>query len=196
MLCDYGCGREAKYTFKNKKNCCSKMTAHCPAMKKRCSQGLKRAYKKGGRPKKTILPKKKCFFCGNMITINNFDRHEKSCKCNKGKLCPVCGKPTKFGATTCSRECRLIYFGPPNIPDDSKLKGHRTICFRHHEKKCIICGEEYFVDVHHYDKNTENNDPRNLIPICILHHKYTHHPILTYIVKECIDEYVAKWVSS
>jgi hypothetical protein len=34
MLCDYGCGQEAKYQFKNGKWCCSKKTSSCPALKK------------------------------------------------------------------------------------------------------------------------------------------------------------------
>jgi hypothetical protein len=32
-LCDYGCGSEAKYKLKNKKNCCSKSTSSCEGMK-------------------------------------------------------------------------------------------------------------------------------------------------------------------
>ena len=33
ILCDYGCGREAKYQFKNGKWCCSKSKNSCPKMK-------------------------------------------------------------------------------------------------------------------------------------------------------------------
>ena len=39
-LCDFGCGMEAILTFKNGKNCCSKLTSSCPAMKKRNSAGV------------------------------------------------------------------------------------------------------------------------------------------------------------
>jgi len=198
MLCSYGCGREAKYTFKNKKNCCSKITAHCPAVKKKNSHSLKRAYKNGNK-KVVILPKRKCKFCSSMITTNNFVRHEQACKLNpeiKKILCPICGNPTNPGCTTCSRECRLEFFGPPNIWDDSQLTYYRTICFRHHEKKCIICDEENFLDAHHHDKNIENNHPINLVPLCILHHKYIHHPKLKYIVKECIEDYIDKFTKN
>jgi len=34
ILCDYGCGKEAKYQFKNGKWCCSKSTNSCPKLKK------------------------------------------------------------------------------------------------------------------------------------------------------------------
>jgi len=33
-ICDYGCGREATYKFKNGKWCCSKTTTKCPYIKK------------------------------------------------------------------------------------------------------------------------------------------------------------------
>lgn len=184
MICDYGCGQEAKYTFKNKKNCCSKMTTSCPGTRKRSSASLKKNYKEGRRK---FSPKKKCEKCGKYISISNFERHNK--KCGK-KRCPVCDKPTKFSSTTCSKECRLIHFGPPNLPDPSKLKGYRVICFRYHKKRCIICNEKYFIEAHHYDENRENSKPENLVPLCILHHKYIHHRKLKYVIKECVDEYV------
>lgn len=192
MLCDYGCGQEANYTFKNGKHCCNKMTSMCPAQKKKNSEILKKDYKSGKR-RKTTLPKKKCHFCGTLISINNIEKHEASCKMNNGKKCPVCGEPTKFGCVTCSRDCRLKYFGPPNVPDVKDLKHYRTICFRFHKKECVVCGEKHFIDVHHYDINHENNKPENLVPICVLHHRYIHHASLKYVVKECVAEYVEKF---
>lgn len=35
VLCDYGCGREGKFKFKNGKVCCSKRASSCPGNKKR-----------------------------------------------------------------------------------------------------------------------------------------------------------------
>ena len=34
-LCDYGCGREAKYPFKNGKWCCENNTSKCPKVKRK-----------------------------------------------------------------------------------------------------------------------------------------------------------------
>ncbi|MHA1701001.1 MAG: NUMOD3 domain-containing DNA-binding protein [Promethearchaeota archaeon] len=34
-ICDYGCGQEAKYQFKNGKWCCSKNTASCPEIRRK-----------------------------------------------------------------------------------------------------------------------------------------------------------------
>lgn len=41
ILCDYGCGQEAKYPFKNGKYCCSKHSSLCPAIKEKQSRKLK-----------------------------------------------------------------------------------------------------------------------------------------------------------
>jgi hypothetical protein len=35
MLCDYGCGQEAKYQFKNRKNCCSESYKSCSEVRKK-----------------------------------------------------------------------------------------------------------------------------------------------------------------
>jgi len=40
-LCDYGCGQEAKYQFKNGKWCCSKYISQCPIVKKKISESTK-----------------------------------------------------------------------------------------------------------------------------------------------------------
>ena len=47
MLCDYGCGREANFTLKNGKKCCSKHWSSCEALRKKNSLGLMSAYKEG-----------------------------------------------------------------------------------------------------------------------------------------------------
>jgi hypothetical protein len=40
-LCDYGCGREAKYQLKNGKKCCSKSQNSCPLIRKKNSKAKK-----------------------------------------------------------------------------------------------------------------------------------------------------------
>ena len=41
QLCDYGCGQEAKYPFKNGKWCCSKSFKSCPEVRKKQSISMK-----------------------------------------------------------------------------------------------------------------------------------------------------------
>jgi hypothetical protein len=103
------------------------------------------------------------------------------------KECPVCSNifETKEGhpkaKVTCSYACSNTYFrsgeNNPNWkePEDrTDANSYRGICFVHHEKRCIVCGEEKIVAVHHYDENKNNNSPENLIPLCPTHHQYVH----------------------
>lgn len=47
MLCDYGCGQEAKFQTSNGKLCCSKHYSSCSAIKAKNSAGLKKANAEG-----------------------------------------------------------------------------------------------------------------------------------------------------
>jgi hypothetical protein len=71
-----------------------------------------------------------------------------------------------------------------------ELIQYRTICWAYHEKQCVVCGESKIVEVHHYDGVHDNNDPKNLVPLCPTHHQYWHSPH-----KEDIEEIVHAYVS-
>jgi len=93
------------------------------------------------------------------------------------RTCPIC--QTSFTPkydneqVTCSYSCSNTYFARKrNSP--SKYKNYRTICWHNHEKKCVVCGEDKIVAVHHMDEDTSNNDPQNLVPLCPTHHGYWH----------------------
>lgn len=45
--CEYGCGNEAKYILKNGKYCCQPYASKCPSVRKKNSEGLKKAYREG-----------------------------------------------------------------------------------------------------------------------------------------------------
>lgn len=120
----------------------------------------------------------------NAIDISHFDRYHRNKERRKynviKKTCPICGK--KFDTldghpqekTTCSYSCSNTYFNGivRNVNEDNL--NYRTICFRHHGKQCIICGEKNIVAVHHMDQNHGNKSPENLIPLCPTHHGYWH----------------------
>ena len=44
-LCDYGCGQEAQYQFKNGKWCCSNNINSCPSLKKKHSKRIRILHK-------------------------------------------------------------------------------------------------------------------------------------------------------
>lgn len=121
------------------------------------------------------------------------------------KICPVCGNKfvtsqnPKEETTTCSYACANTFFrsgaNHPNWKNkkdktESSIRaGYRRICFKHHKKKCIICGESKIVEVHHYDEDHNNDDPNNLVPLCPTHHKYIHSRYKDLIAKE-VDIYI------
>lgn len=123
------------------------------------------------------------------------------------KECPICGEifETKKGHNkekmTCSHACSNVYFrsgeNNGNYKDFDDIddvrsanfsKKYRKVCFEHHEHKCVYCGEDKILDVHHYDGNKRNNKPENLIPICPTHHGY-YHSRYRNIVEDKINEY-------
>jgi hypothetical protein len=116
------------------------------------------------------------------------------------KKCPVCGK--KFEAlkgnkrekVVCSRSCSNTYFrsgeNNPNYKDGfDGDKRYRKICFKHHPKKCCICGFDHIVEVHHRDCNKNNNNPENLIPLCPNHHRMFHSKY-RQLVSPLIEDYI------
>ena len=111
--------------------------------------------------------------------------------------CPVCGKEVsnkldaKKIAVTCSHSCANTFFrsGKNNGRYKSvKDKAYRTVCFESHQKKCIVCGEDKIVAVHHYDGNNKNNELNNLIPLCPTHHVYIHSRYKDEII-QIVEEY-------
>lgn len=58
MLCEYGCGREAIYQLKNGKWCCGSSYNKCPELRRKNSEGLKRAHEIGKLNAKEIYKNK------------------------------------------------------------------------------------------------------------------------------------------
>jgi len=144
------------------------------------------------RPKKlnTLEP---CPFCGKDKVVGKFmDRHKIICIMNPNNIipCVVCGNPVKWKrAVTCSRACSNKYFRSGENNGNWKADSYRKICFEHHEKKCVLCGERKIVAVHHYDGDRTNNSPVNLVPLCPTHHQYMHSKYRDEI-KDKIEKYI------
>lgn len=110
--------------------------------------------------------------------------------------CPVCDNifsyPRAKPQTTCSHSCSNTYFASiRNKPEE--YKSYKTICYHHHVKRCVVCGEDKAVDVHHMDEDRLNNAPYNLIPLCPTHHAYYHRGYRHLIDSE-VQEYISNWV--
>lgn len=187
--CKFGCGRKAIHQYKDGTWCCSSNVSKCPEIKKKMSRT------------NTLIPhqKTKCSFCKRKITLSNLNHHAATCYLNPKnlRLCPVCGDPIKdSNHTTCSNKCKGKYFkevySACRTKPDDELKDYRIICFRHHEKKCVICGEENVTEVHHFDEEKSNNNKDNLIPLCPTHHKYMHNRFKS-LIEQKVNTYIANF---
>lgn len=116
--------------------------------------------------------------------------HTKVCENTKcGKVFEWFGREgtSKYRAARfCSVSCSKTRTGFWN----KNIKGHHVVCFKYHDKKCIVCGFDKIVAAHHYDENRKNNKPLNLIPLCPNHHTMIH----TNEYKEEITQIVDKWI--
>jgi hypothetical protein len=132
-----------------------------------------------------------CPNCKRLIANTNIKRHIECCLKLEKSTCPVCGKHVSRGAITCGYSCSNKFFrsGENNgswKPDEDV--SYTVVCFRHHERKCVVCPEDKIVAVHHYDHDRSNNDWRNLIPLCPTHHSYMHSR-WKYLIEEKVNEY-------
>jgi len=188
IICNYGCGQEAKYQFKNKKWCCKSSANKCPNVRKNNSKANKGKHVINDNLKNIRNKIVYCKYCGILITYPNKKKHENACFLNPDnvRFC-FCGNVIKNKSTTCSHLCANNFFKNQKKRKDEDCSS-RTICFRYHKKECIVCQENLIVETHHYDKNTKNNHPSNFIPLCPTHHKYMHSNH-KFIIKKCVDEY-------
>jgi hypothetical protein len=126
--------------------------------------------------------KRPCVFCGKNCSLPNIKRHEERCKNNPDaikpmrplKECPSCKKMHSKNGITCSYGCSNSYFRSGENNPNWNPVSYRSTCFLYHEKKCVVCGEEKIVAVHHIDENKKNCSPSNLVPLCPTHHQYVH----------------------
>ena len=117
--------------------------------------------------------------------------------------CAHCGKEfyknpsrqraSKSGLFFCSRSCKNSAQRIGGIKEImpshfGTSKNYRNICFAHHKKECVVCGEDKIVAVHHYDEDHHNNDPSNLVPLCPTHHQYVHSGFKDLVIEK-IDDY-------
>lgn len=110
------------------------------------------------------------------------------------KVCQCCGKEFVFEgrlktkkyneAKFCSRSCannRQQWW-------NNNATYYRTIALQHHDEKCVVCGFDKIVAIHHIDENKQNNSPSNLIPLCPNHHEMVHSKW-----KDEIIPYIEEW---
>jgi len=137
-LCDYGCGQEAKYFFKNGKKCCSKNHRSCPIIR---NKGIP-------DPKTNIANiKVECKYCNNYFAYSGMKKHQETCYLNpiNIRLCPQCNEPIKAKENTyCSSRCYALQSVPGRKHTiETKRKISKSLNGKgiaSEEKTCLKCG--------------------------------------------------------
>lgn len=147
--CVYGCGKEAKFQLKNGKWCCCESSNSCPAIKKKNSDGLKKAYRDGKIDAKKIYS-------------NKSDEAKRKQAWSKGKcllqLDDVFKENTNWATGLLKKY--LLFFG---------IK----------KEVCEMCGlsewnnKKIPLECHHIDGNSSNNSIKNLQLLCMNCHAQT-----------------------
>lgn len=147
-----------------------------------------------------------CQYCGEPRSRVSLSRHEAGCYKNpnhpRKKSCAVCGKDFIAPSgergkkqNTCSYGCsNTFYRSGENNGMYRNIQNYQTVCFLHHGKKCIVCGEENIVAAHHMNENHTDDRPENLVPLCPTHHCYWHSGYRNLIEKN-VRNYLEEWLS-
>lgn len=143
---------------------------------------------------KAMAKKIDCEYCGKGKSLGNIKKHQETCSKNPNnqKECPVCSKMFVGKSTTCGYSCsNTLFRSGKNNPNFGTGKSYRSPCFEEHGKKCIVCGEDKIVSVHHVNEDHHDNRVENLIPLCPTHHQYLHSRYKDE-VQPIVDTYLAE----
>lgn len=90
-------------------------------------------------------------------------------------------KNSKSGLSFCGRECKEraqsdISFGISPAHYGGKKSVYRSLALKHYGPSCKVCGYDNasVVQVHHRDKDRENNELENLVVLCPTCHVEVH----------------------
>lgn len=94
----------------------------------------------------------------------------------KKKSCKRCGRIMHIHARGVCPGCYNTIFRLQYNKDWNNKKKHNIdpILYKKITEKCVICGFNKVVDLHHLDENSKNNNEKNLIGLCPNHHKMFH----------------------
>lgn len=105
--------------------------------------------------------------------------HKKICEKCEQEYIFIGRKKTKSyeNSRFCSRSCanhRGVGVEWEKTHKSRSLTNYRTLCFTEWSQKCVLCEFDKIISVHHLDENHNNNDVKNLIPLCPNHHHMVH----------------------
>jgi len=117
------------------------------------------------------------------------------CKCYKKRynqpyiLCKTCKKQKPHHAFGLCSNCYIKTHKYDQIKAHNYKKWHNISLENYREitEKCLVCGFDKIVELHHLDKDHNNNSSNNLIGLCPNHHKMLHTDEYCTEIKEMME---------
>lgn len=94
----------------------------------------------------------------------------------KLKKCPKCGRELPHHAKGLCAGCYNTAFYLEQTKNRNYKKYHNIEprVYKKITQKCLLCGFDKVVDLHHLDKNRKNNSINNMVGLCPNHHRMLH----------------------
>lgn len=137
-----------------------------------------------------------CEACGTTFLIGNYKAIHgrrycsEACKSSLATInyqCLICGKSfidnssskRKYCSPKCYHESRKEAYADSGNP---QWKGgrHEGYYRKFLKESCEGCGATGYLEIHHHDKNRFNNDPNNLVTLCLSCHR-SMDPFMTIV---------------
>lgn len=124
------------------------------------------------------------------------NRYKKQLHIQETRHCERCNKSFAVDMFTASKSPSVQRFcskvcGRAKAAESKIPKHYKTIAKRAYgHLKCCVCGFDKIVDIHHADHNHNNDDPKNLVPLCPNHHRMYHSKYVEE-VKPFVDKFLS-----
>ena len=94
----------------------------------------------------------------------------------KEGICKRCKRKMPLHAKGLCAGCYNFVFHLDKAKINNYRKWHNLDIevYKRVTNKCILCGFDKVVELHHLDENKKNNSERNLVGLCPNHHKMLH----------------------
>lgn len=90
--------------------------------------------------------------------------------------CKRCGRMLPNHAKGYCAGCYQYVFQLEKIKKHNRTRAHKIDLETYYKltSKCVVCGFDKIVDLHHLDRNHDNKSENNLIGLCPTHHRMIH----------------------
>jgi predicted restriction endonuclease len=122
------------------------------------------------------------------------EKHNKTCECCKkefiyeGRIKTKAYKLARFCSRSCANNRQNVWDKKPIMQNG--IWRYRKIAINTHGEKCVVCGFDKVIEIHHIDEDRTNNTKENLVPLCPNHHTMIHRSKYVNEVKQEILNYL------